>query len=287
MCTVSRLERHWLSVPKNRIANRCVFKSQVANRNSYRQFRRKIAEKSRNEIANRCVSKRKFQIVLGFVCKTARTGRRCPNFQIKNRRDFMGVRFRNAAFPRLRHRSVFGTLRTPACHVVPVSHTYNPPPPSILSFPILPFLPCPSFPSLSFLSFPVLPFLACPSFPCPSFLSFPVPPFLPCPSFPSLSFLSFPVLFLPRPSFPYLFFLLKKARRTTFPKKRIFYPYRNSKIPGMERKRFKKEGITCKRKTKQGISKTKERKDRLHSSWGQKRYHKETVLPNIWVNFFY
>ena len=67
-----------LSIPKHRIAYRCVFKSQLANRNS---FRRKIAEKSRNEIVNPCVSKSQIPNRSVFAFRQARTGRTCPNFQ--------------------------------------------------------------------------------------------------------------------------------------------------------------------------------------------------------------
>ena len=69
-----------LSFPKNR--NRKSLRFQIANCNSRRRFRREMAENSWNEIAKRCVSESQIlNCNVFFAFQTAKTSRRCPNFQ--------------------------------------------------------------------------------------------------------------------------------------------------------------------------------------------------------------
>ena len=108
-----------LSVPKNRNRkrNRCVFKSQIQNRNSRCRFRRKIAEKTRNEIANRRILKSQIPNRNGFCLWNSRDKSKVPKLSdIENRCDFLGVQF--ATIPHFWNRSVFGMLRTWPFHLV-------------------------------------------------------------------------------------------------------------------------------------------------------------------------
>ena len=76
------------------IANLCVFKSQLENHNSYRKFRREIAEISHHEIEILAFRNHKiqFQIAMFFPLKQQR--------QVEESRcDFWGARFRIAMFP--------------------------------------------------------------------------------------------------------------------------------------------------------------------------------------------
>ena len=68
--------------------------------------------KSRNEIANRCVSKSQIPNRNVFCLWNSKDKSKVPKLSDrKNRCDFRGAQFQIAAFPCFRNRSVFGTLR--------------------------------------------------------------------------------------------------------------------------------------------------------------------------------
>ena len=77
---------------------------------------------------------RKFQIAMFFCLWNSKDKSKVPKLsEIKYRCDFLGTRFRIAAFPRFRNRSVFGTLRmcphgvwNSVCVLPPASHTWEP-----------------------------------------------------------------------------------------------------------------------------------------------------------------